>query len=98
METVHREFARVAEAHGVRGDFGFLTPIDHGAMGVLEWDMYGDHTDPGEMQAMAGAMGAAGAMIEGLSARDPRILWIRYVFNQGFSRKESFLYHGAALR
>jgi len=98
VETVHREFARVAENHGVRGDIGFLTPIDHGAMGVLEWDMYGDHTDPVEVQAMAGAMEAAGAMIEGLSAEDPRILWIRYVFNQGFSRKESFLYHGAALK
>ena len=98
METVHREFADVAETHGVRGDFGFLTPIDHGAMGVLEWDMYGDHTDPVEIQAMAGAMKAAGEMIERLSKKDPRILWIRYVFNQGFSRKESFLYHGAALK
>lgn len=95
VEELHKAFAQVASDCGVRGDFGFLTPIDRGRMGVFEWDMYLDHTDPDQVASMQKAMMAAGGMIEGFSQKDPRVLWIRYVFNQGFSRKESFLYHQA---
>jgi len=35
---------------------------------------------------------AAGMMIERYSAETGTVTWIRYVFSQGFSRKESFLY------
>ena len=59
---------------------------------VLEWDFYLDHTDRDQIKIMQQAMAATGEMIEKFSAGDPRILWIRYLFNQGFSRKESFLY------
>ncbi|MBD3392453.1 MAG: FAD-binding protein [Chitinivibrionales bacterium] len=95
VAELDRAFAQVAANHGVRGDFGFITPIDHGRMAVLEWDMYLDHTDPGQVECMQAAMMSTSAMIEEFSQRDPRVLWIRYVFNQGFARKESFLYHGA---
>lgn len=97
IEQIHAAFGRITEECGARGDFGFLTPVDRGSMGVLEWDMYLDHTDPEEVAGMQRAMGMAAKMIEGFSSRDPRVLWIRYVFNQGFSRKESFLYSGAFL-
>jgi len=95
IEELHLAFARVARENRVRGDFGFLTPLDRGRMAVLEWDMYLDHTDPGQVVKMQQAMAETGRMITEFSHRDPRVLWIRYVFNQGFSRKESFLYHGA---
>jgi len=97
IERINQGFANVTEVCGVRGDFGFLTPLDRGAMAVLEWDMYLDHTHPKEKASMQRAMAMAGAMIEEFSLTDPRVLWIRYLFNQGFSRKESFLYHGARL-
>ncbi len=98
IEALHDAFSEVAENCGVRGEFGFLTPLDQGAMAVLEWDMYLDHTDPAQVEAMQRALAQAGVMIEEFSRKDPRVLWIRYVFNQGFARKESFLYHGANLR
>jgi len=97
VEEIHSAFADICDTCGVRGAFGFLTPLDQGAMGVLEWDMYLDHTDPAQGERMRRAMAEAASMIEGFSARDGRVLWIRWVFNQGFSRKESFLYHGAQL-
>ena len=92
---LHRAFEDVAGRFGVRGDLGFITPIDRGRMGVLEWDMYLDHTDEEEADRMRGAMAAAGKMLEEFSSGDPRFLWIRYLFNQGFCRKESFLYYQA---
>lgn len=86
------EFAEVASRHGVRGEFGFLTPLDRGRRGVLEWDMYLDHTDPDEVSRMRGAMASAAEMLDRIHRDDPRYFWIRYLFNQGFCRKESFLY------
>lgn len=97
VEEIHKAFLEVAQTSDVRGEFGFLTPIDQGAIGVFEWDMYLDHTNPEEVGKMRQAMGKAAAMIEGFSQKDPRVLWIRDVFSKGFSRKEAFLYHGANL-
>lgn len=96
IETIDRDFSRLAAAHDLRGGFGFLTPIDRGRCGVLEWDMYLDHTDPEQVTRMREAMAAAGRMIDILSRKEPRIVWIRDIFNQGFSRKENWLYHQAA--
>jgi hypothetical protein len=92
VREMHQGFVSLVSRFEIRGDFGFLTPLDNGKRAVLEWDLYLDHTDPIQVETMRQAMQAAGAMIEQFSARDPRILWIRYLFNQGFSRKESFLY------
>jgi len=96
VEEIHKGFKEVAHNSGVRGEFGFLTPIDQGAMGVFEWDMYLDHTNPDEVGKMRKAMEKTGAMLEGFMQQDPRVLWIRDVFNKGFSRKEGFLYHSAS--
>ena len=97
IEEIHKGFKDLAQSNGVRGEFGFLTPIDQGAMGVFEWDMYLDHTDPEEVEKMRKAMEKTAAMLEGFSHKDPRVLWIRDVFSKGFSRKEAYLYHGASL-
>lgn len=96
VEEIHKGFQEVAHTNGVRGEFGFLTPIDQGAMGVFEWDLYLDHTNPEEVGKMQKAMEKTGAMLDGFSQKDPRVLWIRDVFNKGFARKEAYLYHGAS--
>ncbi|MGM0532381.1 MAG: FAD-binding protein [Bacteroidota bacterium] len=95
VEEIHNRFKELTQSSGVRGEFGFITPIDQGAMGIFEWDMYLDHADPEEVKKMQKAMEKAGAMLEGFSQQDPRVLWIRDVLNKGFSRKEAYLYHQA---
>ncbi len=96
VEEIHKGFKELTHNSGVRGEFGFLTPIDQGAMGIFEWDMYLDHADPEEVAKMQKAMEKAVTMIEGFSQQDPRVLWIGDVLNKGFSRKEAYLYHGAS--
>ncbi len=91
-------FKTTADAHGVRAEFGFLTPLDEGKRGVLEYDYYLDHTNPVERERMRRAMAAAAEMIAGFETRHPGILWIDSLFNQGFCRKEGFLYHTANLQ
>jgi hypothetical protein len=44
---------------------------------------------------MRQAMMEAGMMIERMAAATGTVTWIRHVFRQGFSRKESFLYSRA---
>ncbi|MFO8061721.1 MAG: FAD-binding protein [bacterium] len=95
VEEIHKAFKELTHSTGVRGEFGFLTPVDQGAMGIFEWDMYLDHADPEEVEKMQKAMEKAVVMLEGFSQQDPRVLWIGDVLNKGFSRKESYLYHGA---
>ena len=51
-----------------------------------------DQTDPEEIPRMQQAVMAAGEMIEEFSREVTGVRWIKYVFNQGFARKESFLY------
>jgi hypothetical protein len=87
-----------AEKHHVRGEYGFLTPLDEGKRGILEFDYYLDHTDPEQRKSMLCAMEASTRMIERFMDENPEFLWINYVFNQGYSRKEGFLYHTANIR
>lgn len=95
IERLVDEFRITAERHGVRSAYGFLTPLDEGKRGVLEYDYYLDHTDPVQNGRMQRAMDAAAEMVERFSHENPEFLWISYVFNQGYSRKEGFLYHSA---
>lgn len=97
IEEIHEKFRELTQNSGVRGEFGFLTPIDQGAMGIFEWDMYLDHADPEQVDKMQKAMEKLGAMLEEFSKQDPRVLWIGDVLNKGFSRKEAYLYYGASL-
>jgi hypothetical protein len=97
VEEIHKGFKELTHNSGVRGEFGFLTPVDQGAMGIFEWDMYLDHADPAEVEKMQKAMEKLVVMVERFSKQDPRVLWIGDVLNKGFSRKEAYLYHGASL-
>jgi hypothetical protein len=85
-------FARIAQANGIDHDFGFLTPMDFGKRAILEYDYYIDHTDPDEREKIAKAMPELDPWLDGLAARVPGALSLKYVFSQGCSRKENFLY------
>ncbi len=92
IAEINREFKRIADSHGLKNDYGFITPLDNGKRCVFEYDYYLDHNDPDEKTKTQQAMMEAGMMIERYSAETGTVTWIRYVFTQGFSRKESFLY------
>ena len=95
LDVVHEVldgFARVAGAHGIDHDFGFLTPMDLGKRAILEYDYYIDHTDPAEKEKIARAMPELDPWLDGLAARVPGVLSLKYVFSQGCSRKDNFLY------
>ena len=95
LDVIHEildGFARVAEAHGLDHDFGFLTPMDFGKRAILEYDYYLDHTDPAEREKIGRAMPELDPWLDDLAARVPGVLSLKYVFSQGCSRKENFLY------
>jgi len=92
ISEINSEFKRIADSHGLKNDYGFITPLDDGKRCVFEYDYYLDQNDPNERIKMQEAMMEAGMMIERFSAETGTVTWIRYVFSQGFSRKESFLY------
>jgi hypothetical protein len=92
ISDINSEFKRIADSHGLKNDYGFITPLDDGKRCVFEYDYYLDQNDPDERMKMQQAMMEAGMMIERYSAETGTVTWIRYVFSQGFSRKESFLY------
>jgi len=89
---VNREFARIAAAQGLDHDFGFLTPIDFGKRAILEYDYYIDHTDPDERVKIRRAMVEIEPWLDGLARKTKGVVWLKYVFSQGCSRKENFLY------
>jgi hypothetical protein len=92
IAEINAEFKRIADSHGLKNDYGFITPLDNGKRCVFEYDYYLDQNDPDERIRTQQAMMEAGMMIEKYSAETGSVTWIRYVFSQGFSRKESFLY------
>jgi hypothetical protein len=97
IAEIDAEFRRIADRHGLKNDFGFITPLDNGKRCVFEYDYYLDQNDEDEKDRMRQAMMEAGTMIEKFAAATGTVTWIRHVFRQGFSRKESFLYRGAGV-
>jgi hypothetical protein len=85
-------FARIADEHKLDHDYGFLTPMDFGKRAILEYDYYIDHTDPVEKKKIADAMVEIGPWLDGLAAKTKGVTFLMYVFSQGCSRKENFLY------
>jgi FAD binding domain len=92
IKHVIAEFGRIAGAHQLDHDYGFLTPMDFGKRAILEYDYYIDHTDPVEKQKIADAMVTIGPWLDGLAATTKGVTFLMYVFSQGCSRKENFLY------
>lgn len=92
IEEIDTSLSEIGDRHGVDHDFGFLTSLDFGKRGVLEYDFFVDQTDPEDEGRMLASMAEAEKMIEDLCSRIRGVRWIKYLFNQGFSRKEGFLY------
>ena len=95
MEVVQNllaSFKAIAERHQIENDLGFITPLDFGKRAILEYDYYIDHTDPKESEKIKRAMEAIEPMMENMSASHKGVVWLKYVFSQGCSRKENFLY------
>jgi len=92
INAMNSEFKRIADKFDIKNDYGFLTPIDSGKRAVLEYDYYIDHTDRSEIERVQRAMVEVGEMVEGFSRSTKGVKWIKYIWYQGFARKESFLY------
>jgi hypothetical protein len=92
IDDIIAEFGRIAGTHGIDHDYGFLTPMDFGKRAILEYDYYIDHTDPAERKKIADAMATIGPWLDELAAKTKGVTFLMYVFSQGCSRKENFLY------
>ncbi|OPY78193.1 MAG: putative FAD-linked oxidoreductase [Syntrophorhabdus sp. PtaU1.Bin153] len=92
IEHIAAELKAIADRYAISNDFGFLTPLDLGKRAILEYDYYIDHTDRSEGVKIGKALGEVEPMFDRLSATTKGVRWLKYVFGQGSSRKESFLY------
>ena len=92
IEQIIAGFKDIADRLSISHDYGFLTPLDLGKRAILEYDYYIDHTDKTEAAKIEKAMVGIEPMLDGLSAAVKGVKWLKYVFAQGCSRKESFLY------
>jgi hypothetical protein len=92
IDQIIEGFGRTADAHDIDHDYGFLTPMDFGKRAILEYDYYIDHTDAAERQKIADAMVTIGPWLDDVAARTKGVTSLMYVFSQGCSRKEHFLY------
>ena len=92
IKGLNEEFKRIADAERIDNDYGFLTPMDFGKRGILEYDYYIDHTDPAEAEKIGRVMMKIEPWLDELAAKTKGVQWLKYVFSQGCSRKENFLY------
>ncbi len=92
IEELSEQFRRIAGAHGLRNELGFVSPLDGGKRAILEYDYFFDQTDADEITRVRQAGMEAGALIEEYSARLGTLRWIRHLVNQGVCRSENLLY------
>jgi hypothetical protein len=85
-------FRGIAEKYHLKNELGFITPIDNGKRCVWEYDYYFDHNDPAEVSSVQQATHEAGILMDEYSVKTGTIRQVRYVVNQGCSRKENLLY------
>jgi hypothetical protein len=82
----------IAERHGIRNGFGFLTPFDSGKRCVFEYDYYFNHNNPDDLERIRRAAEEAGAMLDEYTRKTGTVRQLRHIVNQGCCRKESILY------
>lgn len=92
IENLNNGFNAIGAEHGIRGDYGFITPLDEGKRAVFEYDYYIDHTSEEERSKVLAAIPDIAGLIEGTSAAVPGVKWIKYTLYQGFCRSEFLLY------
>ncbi len=86
------QFKHIGDKYDIKNDYGFMTPVDLGKRAILEYDYYINHRDPSEIRRMQKVLAETAGMVETLRQENKGIQWINTILNQGFSRKESFLY------
>jgi hypothetical protein len=82
----------IADVQELENDFGFLTPLDMGKRGILEYDYYIDHQDPADAERIRRAAAEFEPYLDEISATTKGVKWLKYIFSQGCARKEAFLY------
>lgn len=92
INELNSGFKRIAEKYNLKNDYGFITPLDNGKRCIFEYDYFFDQTDPEELSRIQQSASELSGFIEEISSRTGTVKWIRYFFNQGFCRKENFLY------
>ncbi len=92
VQGILAEFEKAAEKHGLEHHFGFLTPLDFGKRGILEYDYYLDHTDESEREKARKAMADLDPLLDEWIVKNKGTMSMKYIFGQGCSRKENYLY------
>ncbi len=92
IEQICAELGHIADNYGIDHDYGFLTPLDLGKRGILEYDYYIDHQDPLEKEKIRKAAVEFEPYLDQLSAGTKGVQWMKHIFSQGCARKEAFLY------
>ena len=92
IEGILAEFARVADLYGIEHEYGFLTPLDFGKRGILEYDYYIDHTDQVDRDRVKAAMVVLDPFLDQATRETKGVMGFKYVLSQGCSRKEAYLY------
>ncbi|HEX7371763.1 MAG TPA: FAD-binding protein [Thermodesulfobacteriota bacterium] len=92
IQNIISKFEKAAGNQGLEHHFGFLTPLDFGKRGILEYDYYLDHTDEEDRKKAGKAMAEMEPFLDRLSLEGKGIMGMKYIFGQGCSRKENYLY------
>ncbi len=92
IQNICSGLKRIADKYAISNDYGFLTPLDLGKRGILEYDYYIDHWDKAEGEKIRKAMLEVEPFLDGLIATTKGVKWLKYIFAQGCARKEAFLY------
>ena len=85
-------FKSIAEKYSLKNEYGFITHLDNGKRCVFEYDYFYDQTNPLEISNIQQSAFELNNFIESISTKTGTVKWIRYIFNQGFARKENILY------
>jgi hypothetical protein len=92
IQELITSFAEIADKYGIEHDLGFITPLDLGKRGILEYDYYIDHTDRTDAEKIRLAMTEVEPMVDKVSRSFKGVTFLKYIFSQGCARKENFLY------
>ena len=92
IEGLAADLAAIAGRHGLKNEFGFVTPLDLGTRALFEYDCYFDHTSPAEAEAMRRAGREIGELLAGREREVPGVRWFRWTPHQGFARSAAILF------
>jgi hypothetical protein len=78
--------------HGIKGDFGYLVPIDNGTRAVMEYDFYYDQTNAEANKTMVTLLAKSKTALKELAA-EGTIIWTGAdLEGHGLARYQSYLF------